>query len=123
MTEHTEHAPATPQPKTLAAAVHDGLAAASLVLGILWLGGLGSLLAVIFGHCSNGNAKRAGRKGSGMAVAGLVLGYLGLAAIVIVVIVIVVALSSSGPDATQQFINCSNATINGTSLPSYCPAG
>jgi hypothetical protein len=54
----------------------SGLAVASLVLGILWIGGLGSILAIIFGpvalyqiHVSRGRIW-----GTGLAVAGLVLG-------------------------------------------------
>lgn len=70
----------------LHAPVRDGLAVASLVLGIVWLGGIGSFLAVIFGHISNSKAKRAGRKPSGLAVAGLVLGYIGLVLIIVATI-------------------------------------
>jgi hypothetical protein len=115
-----ENAPATRPPLT--AAVHDGLAVASLVLGILYLGGIGALLAVIFGHMSRKSARLAGRKPSGMATAGCWLGWIGLVLTVVLVIVIVIALTSK-PDATQQFINCENAQLNGTPMPSYCPAG
>jgi hypothetical protein len=59
----------------------SGLAVASLVLGILWLCGLGSLLATIFGavalsQISRSNGRLSGR---GLALAGLVLGIVGLA--------------------------------------------
>lgn len=58
----------------------NGLAVASLVLGLLWLYGLGSLLAVIFGHVSISQTNRdPSQGGNGLAVAGLVLGYIGLA--------------------------------------------
>ena len=58
------------------------LAVASLVSSLLWLGGLGSLLAVVFGHLSLGRIDRsAGREGGrGLAIAGLALGYLGIVA-------------------------------------------
>jgi hypothetical protein len=52
---------------------------ASLVLGIVWLGGLGSLLAVIFGHVARAQSKRMRGESNGLATAGLILGYLGLA--------------------------------------------
>ncbi|MDQ1602221.1 MAG: hypothetical protein QOE01_66 [Actinomycetota bacterium] len=64
--------PPQPQPT-------NGLAVASLVLGILWLFWLGSLLAVIFGHIALSQIRRRGEGGRGMAIAGLVLGYIGVA--------------------------------------------
>lgn len=59
----------------------SGLAVASLVLGVVWLCGLGSLLAVIFGGVSLSQISRSRGtlEGKGMAVAGLVLGIIGLA--------------------------------------------
>lgn len=61
----------------------SGMAVASLVLGLLGLCGIGSLLAVIFGHqaLSQIDASNGMVTGRGMAIAGLVLGYLGLAAV------------------------------------------
>ena len=60
----------------------SGLAIASLVLGLLGLfsAGLAGIPAVICGHLSLGRIKRsAGSKvGRGMAVAGLITGYLGI---------------------------------------------
>ena len=61
----------------------DGLAIASLVAGLVWAGGLGSIAAIITGHMSRGKAKKEGRQPSGMALAGLILGYLGAAFLVI----------------------------------------
>lgn len=54
----------------------NGFAVASLVLGVLWVFGLGSLLAIIFGHIGRSQIRREGGTGAGMALAGLVLGYL-----------------------------------------------
>ena len=113
-----EYAPPARAP--LAPAVHDGLAVASLVLSLVWLGGLGSLLAVIFGHSSNAAAKREGRRSSQMANWGLILGYLGLALIAILVIVLIAAAHSTDP--TQQFINCMNAAIQNGTDPNLCPS-
>jgi hypothetical protein len=58
----------------------SGLAVASLVLGILWLCGGGSLLATIFGAVALGQIARSNGRltGKAMAVAGLVLGIIGL---------------------------------------------
>lgn len=46
-----------------------------------------SLLAVIFGHVALSQIKKTGESGHGLAVAGLILGYLGLAAGIIVFII------------------------------------
>jgi hypothetical protein len=63
----------------------NSLAIASLVLGIVWICGLGSLLAVIFGHIALDQiSKSAGtQSGRGLAIAGLILGYVGLAIVLL----------------------------------------
>jgi len=78
----------------------NGLAIASLVLGIVWLSGLGSLLAVIFGHVARGQIKRTGQRGQGLATAGLILGYLGLA--VIAALVLILGVFAAHAAQTQQ---------------------
>jgi hypothetical protein len=67
-------------PSVRAARVTSGLAIASLVLSILWLGGLGSLLAIIFGVMALWQIRQSsGRKqGAGLATAGLAIGSVGL---------------------------------------------
>lgn len=54
-------------------------------------------LAVIFGHLAKGEIRRSrGMKtGDGMATAGLILGYLGIAGIVLTIVLVVVAASQS----------------------------
>jgi hypothetical protein len=74
----------------------NGLAIASMVLGIIWLYWLGSILAVIFGHIALSQIKRSNQGGKGMAVAGLVLGYIGLAVLIVVGIGLATAAGSSG---------------------------
>ena len=74
----------------------DGLAIASLVLGICWVCWIGSALAVIFGHISIRNAKAEGRKPSGMAVAGMVLGYIGAGTALFVIFLAVLGSVGSG---------------------------
>jgi hypothetical protein len=58
----------------------SGLAIASLVLGVLWICGVGSLIAVVLGAVALGGIKKSKGMltGKGMAIAGLVLGVLGL---------------------------------------------
>ncbi|MCP2340523.1 DUF4190 domain-containing protein [Actinomadura rupiterrae] len=56
----------------------NGMATASMVLGLvgIFFCGFTSVLAIIFGHVAHGQIKRTGEGGSGMATAGLVLGYI-----------------------------------------------
>ena len=66
----------------------NGLAVASLIAGFFWLGWLGSVLAVIFGHIALGQIKRSGGRetGSGLAISGLVLGYLGIGTLLLFIL-------------------------------------
>jgi hypothetical protein len=75
----------------------NGMAIASLVLGILWLWWLGSILALIFGYAAKNQIDRSGgqQSGRGMAIAGIVLGWIGVG-ILALFIVLVVAMSSEG---------------------------
>lgn len=84
----------TPEPYAAApvpAAKTNTLAIVSLVLAFFV-----SLGAVICGHIALGQIKRTGEGGRGLAIAGLVLGYLGLVVGLIVVIFWIVALASIG---------------------------
>jgi hypothetical protein len=67
----------------------NGLAVASLVLGILWLYWIGSILALIFGYVAKSQIDRSqGRQsGRGMAVAGIVLGWVGVGILSLVVVI------------------------------------
>jgi hypothetical protein len=57
---------------------NDGKAIGSLVASLVWVCGIGSIVAVILGHLSRSEARKQGRQPSGLALAGLVLGYLGI---------------------------------------------
>ena len=73
----------------------NGLAIASMVLGIIWIYWLGSLLAVVFGHVALNQIKRNPlQDGRGMAIAGLVLGYVGLVVLALVVLGVMAARTS-----------------------------
>ena len=75
------------QPKT------SGMAIASLVCGILNVFPL-SVIAIVLGHISLSQIKKsAGRiQGKGLAIAGLVLGYLGIAVIPFILIIAAIAI-------------------------------
>lgn len=77
----------------------NGLAIASLVLGILWMWGIGSILAVIFGYTGRNQIDAsAGRQtGRGLAVAGIVLGWVGVGLTVLFIALFAAASSSRWP--------------------------
>lgn len=58
----------------------NGFAVASLICGAVWLGWIGSALAIVLGHVALSQiAQSGGRQGGrGLAIGGLVLGYLGV---------------------------------------------
>ena len=58
-----------------------GSRSASLICGIaeFFTLGIAAVPAVILGHVARAQIKRTGERGDGMAIAGLVLGYLGIA--------------------------------------------
>ena len=68
----------------------NGFSIASMVLGIIWLYGIGSILALVFGYIARGQIKRSnGREGgNGMAIAGIVLGWVGVAGVIFVFVVL-----------------------------------
>jgi hypothetical protein len=57
----------------------NGLAIASLIAGVFWMWWIGSVVAVVLGHVALKQIARSGQSGRGLAVAGLALGYFGLA--------------------------------------------
>jgi uncharacterized protein DUF4190 len=73
----------------------NSLAVASLVLGIAsWCACpiVGGLAAVILGHVARGQIRRTGEGGGGLAIAGLILGYVHLAGAVLVTFIWLVLL-------------------------------
>lgn len=64
----------------------NGLAVASLVLGILWLYWLGSVLALIFGYVARKQIRERNQSGEGLATAGIVLGWIGVGTLVLVIL-------------------------------------
>jgi len=73
--------PYPPAPRT------NGLAIASMVLGILWIYWIGSILALVFGYVAKRQIRERGEAGGGMATAGIVLGWVGVGILVLAFVV------------------------------------
>jgi hypothetical protein len=65
----------------------NGLAIASMVLGILWLYWIGSILALVFGYIAKNQIRERGESGGGMATAGIVLGWIGVGFLVLAIVI------------------------------------
>jgi len=63
----------------------NGFSVAALVLGILWIFWLGSVLALVFGYIATGQINRSGGRqgGKGLAIAGIVLGWVGVGTLIL----------------------------------------
>ena len=61
----------------------NGMAVASMVLGILWIYWIGSILALVFGYTAKRQIQARGDLGGGMATAGIVLGWIGVGLLVL----------------------------------------
>jgi len=79
--QHPDAAIPPPPPPPGYTSGTNGYAVASLVLGIVWLWPVGAVLAVIFGYKARREIDQSGgrQSGRGMAVAGIVLGWIGIA--------------------------------------------
>ena len=75
------------QIQTPAARTSSGFAIASMVCGIFWMYGIGSLAALILGYWSLREIRRdpAHVEGRGLAIAGIVLGWVGVAGLVLMI--------------------------------------
>jgi hypothetical protein len=75
----------------------NGFAVASLVLGIVWLYGVGSILALVFGYVGKSQIDQSGgqQTGRGLAIAGIVLGWVGVAGVIIVIVVLAAAVNTN----------------------------
>jgi hypothetical protein len=91
--------PYAPQQKT------NTLAIVSLVaslVGIVWiLPFIGSLVGVITGHMSLNQLKTSGEKGRGLALAGTIVGWVGLAFTIIIGIVIILAIVYAAQSSSE----------------------
>jgi type IV pilus assembly protein PilA len=77
-----------PPPSAPVTPTTSGLAIASLICGLLFFVFPSAAAAVVLGHISRSDIRRSrgGKTGAGMAMAGLVLGYLGISIVPILII-------------------------------------
>lgn len=77
----------------------NGLAIASLVLGIVWLFGIGSILALVFGYIGKSQIDRSGGResGRGLAIAGIVLGWVGVGLLLLAITLVILGFLNMGP--------------------------
>lgn len=66
----------------------NGFAVAALVLGIVWLYWIGSILALVFGYVAMSQIDKSGGRetGRGMAIAGIVLGWVGVGILLLLLV-------------------------------------
>jgi uncharacterized protein DUF1707/uncharacterized protein DUF4190 len=77
----------------------NGLALGAMLCGIaeIFTLGLAAIPAVILGHLARGQIRQTGERGDGMAVAGLVLGYLAIAGWALVILLVAANSGNGGP--------------------------
>jgi hypothetical protein len=68
----------------------NGFAIAALVLGIVWIYWIGSILALVFGYIAKSQIDSSGgeQTGRGMAIAGIVLGWIGVGILLLLILAI-----------------------------------
>ncbi len=57
-----------------------------MVLGIVWVSWIGSILALVFGYVARAQIRERGEGGDGMAIAGIVLGWVGTGCFALVLV-------------------------------------
>ena len=79
----------------------NGFAIASLVLGIVWIYWIGSILALIFGYIAKRQIDRSGGResGRGMAIAGIVLGWIGVGVLILLIVLFGFAVATGDWDS------------------------
>jgi hypothetical protein len=89
----------------------NGLAIASLVCSFFfWIYGLGAVLAIVFGFIARAQIKKSNgmQQGSGLALAGIIIGFVGIVIGVVLIVVLVAVVHHC-----DQSGNCTVNTVNG----------
>jgi hypothetical protein len=86
----------------------NGLAIASLVCSFFfWLYGLGAVLAIVFGFIARSQIRRSGdtQQGKGLALAGIIIGFVGIALGIIVAVIAIVVVHHCDQNGNCTFNN------------------
>ena len=81
----------------------NGLAIASMVCGIVWIYWIGSILALVFGYIAKNQIDKSngGETGRGMAIAGIVLGWVGVGILTLVIVFAAIGAATSDPSSSS----------------------
>lgn len=69
-----------------------------MILGVMWLYGVGSILALIFGLIAKRQIRERGERGGALATAGIVLGIIGTIGMILLVVLIIAFGESTDDD-------------------------
>jgi hypothetical protein len=92
--------PGVPYPVATAQPRVNGLAVAALAFGIaeFFTMGAAAIPALVLGHAARRSIRRTGERGDGMALAGIILGWAGIA-LVAFLVVLLITIAHSARDA------------------------
>ena len=95
----------------------NGLAIASLVLGILWFYWLGSVLALVFGYIARREIRRDPEhvEGQGLALAGIILGWIGVGTLLLALGLFLIYVWKTEPEKHKPASTTVSAQTTGTS--------
>jgi hypothetical protein len=77
-----------------------------------------SLVAIICGHIALSQIKRRGESGRGLAIAGLIIGYLGLVATIVMLVVVFAVIIPAGTSAVSKAADCAKVETAGSTMMS-----
>jgi Domain of unknown function (DUF4190) len=69
------------------------LAFFSFFVSIFWFFGLASIVAIVLGHIAHAQIRRSGEAGAGLALLGIILGWVGLIAAIVLFVIAMGSLS------------------------------
>lgn len=98
----------------------NGFAIASLILGIVALGGIGIVLAIVFGIVALKQIKQRGQRGRGLAIGGMIAACLWIVLFAVVAAVATITPStepSALPDLTLPSLSIPNITAPTVNIP------
>ena len=69
------------------------LAFFSFFVSIFWFFGIASIVAIVLGHIARAQIRRSGEAGAGLALLGIILGWVGLIAAIVLFVIAMNSLS------------------------------